>query len=313
MLEPRIAESLARESQRIIVTGAGGWLGLATLELLADTLGADFERRVVCFGSSERQLELRGGRRVRQLPLATIRDLPSQPTWLLHFAFLTKDRAELMTETEYRAANGAIGDTVLAALGPIGVEAVFLASSGAAYRADDPSAAPAMRLYGDLKLADETRFAAWAEQTGARLAIGRIFALTGPYINKHEAYAMASFMLDGLAGRPIAVRAPRPVVRAYVAIRELMSLVFALLAARSDGIVRFDSGGEPLELAEVAAAVARAFPGGKVERAAISNSDADRYHGDCAAYAALLAENGITPVELDRQVQETIDYLRSDQ
>lgn len=313
MLEPRIAESLTRGSQRIIVTGAGGWLGLATLELLAEALGADFERRVVCFGSSERQLELRHGRRVSQAPLAAIRDLPQQPTWLLHFAFLTKDRAEQMTESDYRAANEAIGDTVLAALDPIGVEAVFLASSGAAYRAADPSAAAAMRLYGELKLADERRFAAWAEHSDCRLAIGRIFALTGPYINKHEAYAMASFMLDGLAERQIVVCAPRPVIRAYVAIRELMSLVFALLADRAGGIVRFDSGGEPLELAEVAAAVARALPGGKVERAAISNDDADRYHGDGAAYAALLANNAIAPVGLDRQVQETIDYLRSDQ
>lgn len=313
MLDSRIAGEMARGTQRIIVTGAGGWLGRATLELLAEALGDQFERRVVCYGTNTRLLELRGGRRIEQAPLHTICDLAPQPSWLLHFAFLTKDRAAEMTEAEYRAANDAISDVVLGALDAVGVDAVFLTSSGAAYRAADSAAAPALRLYGDMKLADESRFAAWAARSDKRLVIGRIFALTGPYINKHEAYAMASFMLDGLAGRPVTVRAPRAVVRAYVAIRELMSLVFALLGEQRNGIVRFDSGGEPLELAEVAAAVARAFPGATVERAAITASDTDRYHGDAETYAALLAERGITPVPLAQQVEETIDYLRSGQ
>lgn len=314
MLDPHVIQKLtSRVDRRIIVTGAGGWLGLATLELLADALGENFARCVGCFGSSARDLALRGGRTVPQLPLAALGELPPRPSWLLHLAFLTKDRAERMNEADYRSANRAIGDTVLAALDNIGVEAVFLASSGAALRADDAAAAPAMRLYGALKRDDEDRFAAMAKATGRRLVIARIFALTGPYINKHEAYAIASFMLDALAGRPVMVRAPKPVVRGYVAIRELMALVFALLDEQQGGITRFETGGEPLELAEVAAIVATAVPGGSVNRASIGDEIADRYHGDPAAYTALLARHHIAPVPLARQIEEAIDYLQSDQ
>ena len=312
MLEPRVAEELTRREERIIITGAGGWLGLATVELLVSAFGDDFDRRVVCFGSSARNLVLRNGRMVRQQPLPQMSRLLPEPSLVLHLAFLTKDRAEDMDEATYRLANDAISETVLTALDLVGATAVFVASSGAATRANDALAAPAMRLYGELKLADEGRFAKWAESSGKRTVIARIFALSGPYINKRQAYAIANFIGDGLAGRTIKVRAPRRVIRAYVAIRELMSLVFALLLDSRHSVIRFDSGGEPLELSSIAAEVA-ALLGSTVERAELTEEIEDSYYGDCDAYAALLKNYGVMPVSLASQIYETIDYLRTGQ
>lgn len=305
-LDPAALAALAATDARIVVTGAGGWLGLATLELLRDALGETFDTRVVAFGSSARTLRLRDGV-VEQRPLAELAMLPPTPTWVLHYAFLTKDRAAAMDDDAYVAACKTIRETVLAALDPIGAEAVFVASSGAAERADDPAASREMRLYGRLKRDDEGAFAGWAATTGKRAVIARIFNLTGPYINKHAAYAMASFILDALAGRAITVRAPREVIRGYVAIRELISLALALLG--ECGVTRFSTGGEPLELGEVARAVADAL-GGAVERAPVSEATADRYVGDTQGYAALLSHSGIAPVALDRQIAETADWLR---
>jgi nucleoside-diphosphate-sugar epimerase len=305
MLEPHVAEALAADGRRIVLTGAGGWIGLATLDMLAAALGADFVKRVVCFGSTTRALRLADGTPILQRPLADMAWLPHAPTLVLHTAFLTKDRAEDMAEAAYRAANRAITQTVLDALGPIGAEGVFVASSGAAAKADDPTASPAMRLYGAMKRDDEAAFADWATRTGHRAVIARIYALAGPRINKPQAYAIASFISDALAGRPIEVRSPREVVRAYVAIREVMSLVFALLAPRH-GVVRFDSGGVPMELGYVAAAVAALCPGARVARAAITDPVADIYHGDGQSYAALLAEHAITPVPLADALAETL-------
>lgn len=312
MLDAGVAHALAEAGRRIVITGAGGWLGLAALDSLAAALGPDFGKRVFAFGSGARTLRLRDGTQVEQQPLASLAELPAAPTWLLHFAFLTKDRAEAMDEADYRAANGAIRDTVLQALGPIGAQAVFVASSGAAYKAQDPAASHAMRLYGELKAQDESAFADWAAHSEARAVIGRIFNVTGPYINKHQAYALASFILDGLAGRTIEVRAPRRVVRGYVPIAELMSLVLAEMAAQPHGVTRFDSGGEPLELGEVAEVVAAQFQGVRVQRAAVTEALPDIYHGDPVAYAKLLATHGLSSQSLETQVAKTIDYLRGD-
>jgi len=308
MLDEAVAQALAADGRRIVITGAGGWLGLATLDLLAEALGDGFGKRVRAFGSTDRVLRLSDGTPVFQRPLADMAWLPKEPTLVLHTAFLTKDRAEAMGEAEYRAANAAISDLVLGALGPIGAEAVFVASSGAAAKADDPAASPAMRLYGAMKREDEARFAAWAQESGHGAVIARLYALAGPRINKPQAYAIASFMLDALAGRPIAVRSPRAVVRAYVAIREVMSLVFALML-QGRGVTRFDSGGEPLELEQVAQYVGTLLPGSTVTRAPITDPASDMYHGDGKAYAALLSAHGIRPVALHTALLETLADL----
>lgn len=300
--------ALRADTSRIVLTGASGWLGLATLELLHNALGDRFADRVRCYGSRHRRLTLRSGVSIDQQPLARLPELEARPTLVLHLAFLTKDRVAGMDADDYAAANAALSALVLDALDPIGATGVFVASSGAARFADDPNAEAAMRLYGSLKRRDETAFADWAERRGRVAVVTRIFNVAGPYINKHQAYALASFINDALAGRAIEVRAPHRVVRGYVAIRDLMSLVFLLLLG--DGQVsRFDTSGTPLELAEVAAAVACEIGGVPVTRAPISNDRVDSYCGDAAEFDRLCAHYGIAAVPLAEQIRDTADSL----
>lgn len=308
-LEPAIARRLAESGHRIIITGASGWIGLATIDLLVAALGDDFAARVCCFGSSARDLVAGGGRLVPQRALGELASLPPAPSLLLHLAFLTKDKVAGLTEADYVAANHAIADKVVTALTTIDVRAVWVASSGAAYRADDASAAPAMQLYGRLKRDDEDRFAAWANDTGRRAVITRVFNVSGPHINKPEHYALASFILDALAAREVQVKAPHRVERGMVAIRELMSVVFAELLAAKAGVERFDSGGEAHELGAIAALVASVLGAPGAKRAAITSPRIDRYLGDETTWNARCQRRGITRVELTQQIRETADFL----
>ena len=295
--------------ERIVITGAGGWLGMATLELLDEALGGALPDRVRCFGASSRTLTLLSGATIAQQPLDRLANLEPFPTLLLHLAFLTKDRAEAMDEAAYRTANRGLSQIVLDNLDRIGVKSLFVASSGAARFADDPSRSAAMRLYGELKRADEEAFAAWAEQSGATAVIARIFNISGPHMNKLESYALSALLLDAFAGRPITVRAPHPVVRGYVAISELMSLAFAILIGGNAGVARFDTGGHPMELADVAQAVALET-GGTAVRTPITNDVEDNYVGDRTVYDRLLADNGIDPVPCPQRVRDTRDFLQ---
>jgi len=308
-LSSNVVEALRLSNQRIVVVGAGGWLGMATLELLHMALGDDaFDSRVVCFGARQRELSLRGGKAVPQRPLDEIRTLTPRPSWLLHLAFLTKDKASKMTEADYVAANIRLSQIILDALDPIGAEGLFVASSGAAYFADDATADPALRLYGSLKRADEAAFGAWAERQSKAAVIARIFNLSGPYISLDKPYALLDFIRCALAGQPIVVRAPYRVERGYVAIRELMSLVFTLLADHRDGTLIFDTGGDLIELYDLAKLVAE-IASVPAERVPITKPDANHYVGNDAAYVALRSRYGIEPVSLQDQVDETYTYL----
>jgi nucleoside-diphosphate-sugar epimerase len=118
-----------------------------------------------------------------------------------------------------------------------------------------------MRIYGRLKLEDEIDFSRWAEQSGKQLIAARIFNVSGPYINKISAYAMASFIADVLSGQPIVVKATRPVYRSYTAAEQLMSLALAAMLSPEQQKLSFDTGGKKLEMRELAAEVAAALNG----------------------------------------------------
>lgn len=306
------AGRLAEGRERVIVTGAGGWLGLATLEMLHDLMGEEFHRRVVCFGATERRLCLRYGVEIPQQPLSALACLPHAESLILHLAFHTKG-AMNMPATEYMALNRAIRNQVADSLDRIGTNALFVASSGAAYLAESAEASPFKRLYGSLKLEDEARFSDWSLNAGKPVIIARVFNIAGPYINNRSHYALACFIADALAGRPIEIRASNRVYRSFVAIEELMSVVFGVMTKQISGPVRFDTAGDAaLEIGEIATVVADALHHREgVRRPAINEALADdNYVGDGSAYQALGRECGIQPVPLTNQILETALYMR---
>lgn len=306
------AERLAAGTERLVVTGAGGWLGLATLEMLSTLLGEAFADRVVCFGGRPRRLALRGGVQAEQHALEDIADLPPAPSLVLHLSFITQGPAMPLSAADYVSANRALSQQVRDALRPIGAKAVFQASSGAAALADPAGGPQSKGLYGWLKCEDEAAFAGWAEAEGRGALIGRVFNLSGPYMNRRSTYALASFIGDALAGRPIEVRASAPVWRSYVAIAELMSVVLAWLTGPAEGVARFESAGaETLEAGEIARRVAAVLsPGLEVRRTRFDpEAPADRYVGEAAAYDALRRAAEVRQIAFEEQIRTTARYM----
>lgn len=306
------AERLAAGTERVVVTGSGGWLGMATLEMLAELLGESFAERVVCFGSRERRLALRDGAEALQHRLGDLADLPPAPSLVLHLAFITLEPVMTLSAADYVAANQTLSRQVRSALKPIGAKAVFQASSGAAALADPAGDLTSKALYGWLKLEDETAFAGWAEAEGRGCLIGRVFNLSGPYINRRSDYALASFIADAQADRPIEVRASAPVWRSYVAIDELMSVVLAWLTGPAEGVERFETAGaETLEAGEIARRVAAVVaPGSEVRRPRFDpEAQANRYVGDGSAYDILRRAADVEQTPFDQQVRTTARYM----
>lgn len=312
----RLAEPCRRavlaSKHRIVVVGAGGWVGRTAVALFREALGeAGFAARVHCFGSADGVIDMGKYGAVTQRQLAGLSDLAKEPTLLLHLAFLTKDKIAGMDPAAYSTANRTLSRQVLDALDSMGVDRLFVASSGAAAFADDLTAAEDLRLYGQLKREDEVRFAEWARSmpNQRRAVIARIYSLSGPWINKLGTYALASFIRDAQAGRPIEVRAPRAVYRSYVAVREVLSVVLtALLAQEGEPVLRFDTGGVPLELGALAQVVAEVV-GGQVNRAPIVENGDSCYVGNERRWMELLERFGLTHTPIAEQVAETAAWL----
>lgn len=313
---PALAEKLRQSSCSIIVTGGGGWIGQATLEMLESAFGDDMAARVAVFGSSDRDLVLRSGRR---LPCRELRRLAASPapTLFAHCAFLTKDRLQDQSVQSFVAANRKISDTVMAVVESSDARGLFVPSSGAVYKkgTHDLDTDLEKNAYGVMKIADEKRFGEIAVRRGIPLCMPRLFNLAGPFINKHELYALASMIAAVLKGEPIMIRAAHKVVRSYIHVADLVALAFAMmLEPAPDDQPIFDTAGEEnLEMGDLAECVRRVLgrPDLPIHRPEQVQGRDDIYVGDGAAMRRMMQAHGLALSSFEKQIRDTADYMRS--
>lgn len=286
----------------VIITGAGGWLGQAALEMVCAVLP---RAQVFVFGSTARVQRLRDGSSIPVAPLTTLSGLEAKNALVFHHAFLTREHASAMPLAAYMAANREISETVQTFIRAQGARGLFVPSSGAAYTGD-----PVHNPYGALKLEDEWRFAALGRELSLPVVNMRVFNLAGPFINKLDSYALACILADLMAGRPVRLRAANPVWRGYAHVADVLKLALGLMLEGGAPPV-FDSGGEAIELSDLAARAARLL--GKnlvIDRPADwAQGPPNRYVGDAAAFEAHAARLGLNIAGLDEQILDTADYL----
>jgi len=305
LLDP-VADWLRATCLPVIVTGAGGWLGRAALDMLAAALGSEaFYRQVTAYAARARPIVLASGQLVAARDFADLADSTAAQPLVLHFAFLTREHAGRLKLADYAAANRAITGAMLACLQRNGAAGLLLPSSGAA-RDNDMTRNP----YGALKCEDEAAFAATAASLGFPAAIIRVFNLAGPYINKLDTYALACIIADLRAGGPVRLRAAHPVWRSYTHVADVLNVGLGLIQ-RGARLPVFDTAGEiPVEITDLAmrAAAVLGIPA-VIERPEWQAGAADRYLGDFAGYQQAAALAGVTLQTLDQQIRDTAAYL----
>lgn len=308
--------SMLSGHERFAVTGASGWLGRTTLELLASALGPKrFRERVTGFASAPRTMTLQDGTEAHLQPLTQLVNVVPAPTHILHYAYLTRDRVTAVGVPEYVRANMAITATVVDAIERFHPLGVFTTSSGAVYRPDrsfvsDVTADP----YGALKHLEELAVRRAAADVGARSAVVRIFSLAGAYMTKPELYALGDLILQALAGGTMKVRARGRVHRSFCAASDVVSLGLACVLRGSAGNdVVFDSGGDVVEVGELAQYIRQTLgcAGTEIERHLDPDAGEDRYVGDGAAMSALAVEHDLSLTSLSDQILDTASFLRA--
>ncbi|MDQ3723746.1 MAG: NAD(P)-dependent oxidoreductase [Actinomycetota bacterium] len=304
-----LAGRLRDGEERIAVTGATGWLGRVTLDLLREAMGsAAFGRRVSAYASRARAVD---GIEVQALAALGAADPP--PDVIVHYAFVTREQAGKQELGAYVAANLEISLEVLRALGRGGVRGFFYTSSGAVYDAagrleTDLHANP----YGALKHLDELAFAQACQVAGTGCAIARVFNVSGPHMAKPRLFALGDLVLCALAGEPLLVRARHPVRRSFVAAADVAALGLSLALAGEDAL--FDTAGERVvELGELATLVAAEIAAGTlpVHRDPDPQAPAHEYVGRAGEMAGLARRHGVQLASLEQQIRDTASGLNS--
>jgi UDP-glucuronate decarboxylase len=309
-----VSQQLVDSEFQVVVTGAGGWLGQATMEMLEGALGPRIGSLVHAFGSTPKTMLLRSGRRVTVHSLAHLSQLRLGPHLVVHLAFSTREHANEMNLKRYVESNREITNAVDSHLSKQMPAGLFMPSSGAVYLGGELATNP----YGVLKLEEEQRLSqlsgeGFGGKSRCRTVISRLFNLSGPFLNKPEIYALGSILTDIGMGGPIRIRADHQVIRSYVHVADLIELAFALMLG--DGplpVQPFDTAGErEIEVGELAE-LAIDMVGGPpmmIERPPLEDSRIDRYVGDGTVMHQLALEYGIALTPLPQQVRDTAHYM----
>jgi nucleoside-diphosphate-sugar epimerase len=296
-------------SARFVLTGPSGWIGRAMLDALVRACSGRLGGRVAAFGSQARTIALPGGEPLPVRPLDAITAADVAGAHVIHLAYLTKEKSDLLGEAAFAATNRAIDDVLLDAMRDGPPASLFVSSSGAAALAERGAD---MHPYGVAKLEQEARFLESAAALGTPAIVGRIFNLAGPHINKLRSYAISDFALQAAERGEISVEAPVPVFRSYLHIVDLCALV---LGAGERGVGRAVPidlcGAEVVEMAELAALVAQASSGSpKVRRGPVDFSRPSLYLGNPTHAKVLAMELGLDLKALPIQVADTVAWLQ---
>lgn len=282
---------------RILITGASGWLGRTALDLFAPlglpTMGLASRARTIRPGDCETECRVWDDRAVADFA----------PTVVLDCAFLTRDRVADMPLSDYVAANRILTDQLVHATRLPGVRLALTISSGAAvYPRDALDGTIEDNPYGYLKREAEHRLVDAAAQSGAVPVVARAWSISGAHMQKPQNYALGS-MIQAAKSGAIRITARRPVFRRYVLADELLAVG---VAEGGVGPATIDSGGELVEMGELAARVAAVVrPDAVISRGEVDPSDPDRYHSDGQDWQGRCRSWELASASLDRQIEIT--------
>jgi nucleoside-diphosphate-sugar epimerase len=314
-LDARLRDKLIDSDSTLVVLGGSGWMGRATLAMLDAALDEPFlQHRLLVFGSSAAKILLPSGRAIACAPLSALAETRPHNALLLHYAYATKDKLELLGRAGFLDAVAQIRSQVDQAIAAVRPRGIFFPSSGAVYAPDRSLVAgPEANLYGWMKRADEAHLAERAAASGARLRIGRIFTMAGAFINKTDLYAIAAFLNDIKAGGPIRIHAAHRVLRSYAHVVDVINLALAALLDDSPATpATFDVAGRDIVEVGDLAALCRAVcgcPAMPILRPPLNPDREDRMLGDADQYESMLAAHGLAPTRLEDQIRATAHWL----
>jgi nucleoside-diphosphate-sugar epimerase len=296
----------------LVVTGATGWFGRTALHELQQLLGPDaFLRRVRPFASRSRTIASTGFADgvERPIPVAPLAELPElaarEPIEaLLHTAFLTREYVERVGVEAYISVNRGITDLVSRSLKASPSARAVLISSGAAAALDGVACLEEHLQadpYGVLKSEEERRL---SEITDTLVL--RAYAVSGRFMRDPEQFALGDFLLRALAGLPIVIKAPMPVIRGYGHAGDMVNLAFRWLWSEhlppGHPIAAVSHEVELLELASLISSLYNLQP---TSSAIDHRLSPNRYSADPFTYRNLLCSLQIVPRSQVDQIFDT--------
>jgi nucleoside-diphosphate-sugar epimerase len=298
-----------------IIIGPNGWLGKAAQQIAGQWQLLD---KPVLLGSGKMKREDESTTIYPLLSYAdALADLPIQNEYIiLNFAYLTKDKVNMISDEDYTQAVKSINNNVARLIQSVKPLAFLFMSSGAAAMVEKGFVTSHdLFLYGKQKIDDEAFFGDICLRHKVKYLAPRLFNIGGPFINKLNSYVLSNFILQSLSYKQIFIKAKHPTYRSYCHVFDLLNLLFAEMICdqKLDITPFFEVGGNtPLEMADLAQIIAKAtkLSPDKILRNEFNPSlESNFYAADNRYFKNLLAHHCIPQTSINAIVSTTLDYI----
>jgi nucleoside-diphosphate-sugar epimerase len=237
----------------IVVTGASGWLGKSAVAVLTN----EFSNYRVIALSRKIQLNKSNSDLIYMSYDEFLRN-DYEITGLVHTAFMTKNYIEEIGPIKYVDQNTKINNWLLNFIKSKNPKWTVAISSGATKQYIDKVEAGLpifdSDLYGKMKLEEEE---ALLGSDIPNVAIGRLWAASGRYMQNHKIYALGQFIEAAINGKNIKIASSEPVYRRYIDAEDFMKVL--VMTALNSNRTLFDSGGVLTTIENLAQEVAKFF------------------------------------------------------
>jgi nucleoside-diphosphate-sugar epimerase len=243
--------SLGKET--VVVTGASGWLGKSAVSVLANEFNT---YRVIALSRS--YSINKSNKDITYMSYDEFANDNSEIIGLVHTAFMTKNYIEVIGPLEYINQNTKIHDWLMNFIKLKNPNWTVAVSSGATKQYIDKVEADLPMfdsdLYGKMKLEEE---GALLGSDIPNVAIGRLWAASGRYMQNHKIYALGQFIESAIDRKNIKIASREPVYRRYIDAEDFMKVL--IMAALDSKRTLFDSGGILTTIENLAKEVAKYY------------------------------------------------------
>lgn len=285
----------------IAISGASGWLGNATIEVIEEIAP---KVSPLLFTSNGREIVLRNLEK-RDTQGFLVSQPPTSLEGFIHLAFLTRDKIESAGSKDFISTNLSLIAKACQVIESSKPKWVVAVSSGAILNRNSGELESNIESnpYGFCKRIEELLITQAASKVGANVVIGRLWGASGRFMPPNPAYALSNFIISAHTQKKIMIKSGGQVIRRYVDASEFMEVL--INAAISGKSLTLDSGGPRVEIGELATLVAKHFSETVIERSPLEMTTDDYFPmGD--DYEKLASVLGITLSDLKTQVSRTV-------
>jgi nucleoside-diphosphate-sugar epimerase len=292
----------------IIITGASGWLGRASLQYFYKIFQDKIGELVFPISASQKKITLTNNFSIKTYDYS--HNFDKNKTYIIfHYGYATKDKLAILSDDEFNKNCEKINYSLHQIIKNNRIESLIFPSSGAIYNQNNS--------YAKNKINDELYFLELSKKYNFNLMIPRIFNLGGPFINKPENYALNNFILQAKANKKIIINANNDVLRSYIHVNNLIDLFFKWIIDKDkETPLIFDvSHPNKIEIKNLAQKIIEVL---KIDCEVISpnynsQNPSDDYVGDSRKISSLCKRYQIDLENLEQIILDTNLFLNNNQ